>query len=299
MIDNDACILAAWAGSMNAFKEWKELQDQSALYRAVKFDQEESYWSKYAANYDCRRHCGNGLHDELEIVLPLMSRSARVLEIGAGTGAYTLAMAKNVETVTALEPSAAMAGILKQKTHDQNIKNVTISQKRWEESRVAPHDIVVAAGCLYVFYDLERVLSEMVQYARQSLILVCGVNNFSHIYEEPARLLGSKSPPNGPDYVHVYNALYQMGHHANASIISSQRSLIYDNMDHAVETFIDRMQLPSDKADSIRTYLANRLKPLPSGKLTLGDIPEKKAILWCYPETADWSSAPSNSQQTT
>lgn len=266
--------------AMNPIEEWKSLQDESFLYRAVSADQEESYWSRYAPNYDIRRRWGNGVDRELEIVLGFLSPSMSVLEIGAGTGAYTKHVAAKADRVTAVEPSPSMIRLLEANLRTGGMENVSIQQCRWEEADVVPHDVVLAAGCMYVFYDIEQAVTKMLDNAGKMLILTFGKNNRSEIYNDAARMLGVKPPSAGPDYVHLHNVLSHMGIHANVNIIESGKSMIYDDLDHAVNIWAERMALPLEKMGRLRTYLDERMHPIPSGKMSLGEINGITAVLW-------------------
>ena len=123
---------------MNPIQKWKKLQSSSFLYHAVKLDQEESYWKKYAENYDIRRHQGKGIERELQIVLNLLTEDMSVLEIGAGTGIFTKQIAKKVKRVTVVEPSPSMISVMKDSLEQKGIKNVRIIQSKWEEAEVGP-----------------------------------------------------------------------------------------------------------------------------------------------------------------
>lgn len=272
---------------MHSLEQWKSLQDKSVLYRAVCVDQEDSYWSRYARNYDLRRHWGNGMQPELETVLDLLKPSASVLEIGAGTGAYTLPVAETVDTVTVVEPSSSMIRILEEKLEKRNIKNVRIHQNKWEDFSAAPHDIVLAAGCMYVFYDISAALEKMLQSANHMLILTLGAHNRFSIYEEASRFLETEVPQLGPDYFHLYHVLYEMGIYANVRIISYKTNIFYDDLEHAVDVWKDRMKLPVKKLNLLRNYLNNRLYRDMSGKLTMGEITGMTAILWYEKDRGD------------
>jgi SAM-dependent methyltransferase len=265
---------------MNAFEQWQHLQDRSFLYQAVRADGEESYWSRFALNYDQRRHSGHGLGEELEIVLDLIEPSMSVLEIGAGTGAFTLPIARKAASVTVVEPSPSMIRILEEKLRRHDIRNVAIRQGRWQDTEAAVHDVVLAAGCIYVFYDLAAVLSKMAAHARRLMILTSGVGDSARLYGEAAGLLGVAVPAGGPDYIHLCHALYQMGLHADVRILRSVSDLIFDTPEHAVAVWAERLKLPPDKIGLLHAYFSERLRPLPSGQMTLGEIQGVKALLW-------------------
>ncbi|MBA3010116.1 MAG: class I SAM-dependent methyltransferase [Proteobacteria bacterium] len=268
---------------MNPVQEWKKLQNSSFLYKAVKLDQEESYWKKYAVNYDIRRHQGKGIEEELQIVLNLLTEDMSVLEIGAGTGIFTKHIAKKVKRVTVVEPSPSMIRVMKDNLEQKGIKNVRIIQSNWEEAEVGLHDMVLAAGCLYVFYDIDTALAKMIKKAKKLFVLTHGINGCGNIYKEAAELTGMEPVLSGPDYVHLYNVLCHMGIYANVNIIRSTGDIIYEDMDHAVNIWTERMgliPLKEDKIQMLRGYLESRMKLLKSGRFSLGSYERINSTIW-------------------
>lgn len=265
---------------MNPVQEWKRLQNDSFLYRGVKFDQEESYWKKYAENYDIRRHQGNGIERELQKVLNLLTDNMSVLEIGAGTGFYTKHIANKVKRVTVVEPSSSMIRVMTDNLEQEGIKNVTIIQSNWEEAEVGRHDVVLAAGCLYVFYDIDKALAKMIEKGKKLLVLTHGVNGYENIYKEAADLMGIDPPLSGPDYIHLYNVLGHMGIYANVDILRSKGDIIYEDMDHAVNIWAERMGLEADRAQMLRRYLDRRMTLIKPGKLYFCSYEKNHATIW-------------------
>ena len=265
--------------TMDPFEEWQRLQDESAHYRAVQVDQEEGYWSRYAENYDLRRCLGSGLDRERDVVLGFMTPTTTLLEIGAGTGAFTLAASEKVASVTVVEPSPSMIGILKKKLHHAKRNNVNIVQSRWEDAQVASHDVVLAAGCLYVFYDIRSALEKMISSATDSVILTTSIHGGTDLYAAAAKQLNATVLSPGPDLIHLYNALYYMGIHADVRIIDSTFELLFDDLEHAVDTWAERMRLPAVKKPLLERFLAHGLRQTPYGKWTLGTMSRPNAIV--------------------
>ena len=265
---------------MNPIQEWKNLQDRSFLYQAVELDQEESYWSRYAENYDMRRHQGKCIEKELQTVLDLLTEDMSVLEIGAGTGIITKHIAEKVKRVTVVEPSPSMIGVLNHHLERKGTKNVTVIQSKWEDADVETHDVVIAVGCLYVFYDIEKALKKMIEKAEKLLVLSHGINRHGGIYREASELMGVNPPLSGPDYINLYKVLCHMDIYGNINIIRSKGEIIYDDMDHAVNIWAERMSIEQGRINILKKYLEEKIIRLPSGKLSIGSHERLNAIIW-------------------
>jgi len=181
-----------------------------------------------------------------------------VLEIGAGTGAFTLPIAHIVKRVTAVEPSPSVLRVLEGKLKKNGVGNVHIVNSRWEDAEVEPHDVVLAASCLYVFYDISDALGKMLEKARRGLILTMGSRHQGQPYEEAARFLKVPPPSMGPDFVHLYNVLCQLGIYTNVNIIKGKRGLICQSLEHAMDIWAERMELPEEKLPQLKDYLERR-----------------------------------------
>jgi len=161
---------------MNPIQAWKTFQDQSLYYQAVKKDGEESCWQEIARDYDRIVYPGNQQDALISRLVPRIDGLDTAIEIGAGTGTLTLPLAKRLRKITAVEPSPAMAKILSENLVRQRLKNVTLARQRWEETDLPPADAVIAGGCLYAFYEIDKVLLKMLATAR-SKVLITHIGN--------------------------------------------------------------------------------------------------------------------------
>ena len=90
--------------------------------------------------------------------------ASRVLDIGAGP-ALAIPLSGIVRHVTAIEPSAGMAGCLMENIHASGIRNIRVLTRKWEDLDISmdldpPFDIVVASYSLG-FPDLRDALLKM------------------------------------------------------------------------------------------------------------------------------------------
>jgi len=81
-----------------------------------------------------------------------LSPEARVLDIGSGPGIFTLPIAKQVASVTAIEPAKGMRELLLERCKMEKVSNVSCIGERWEDVAIeqlgAPYDLVLASFSL-------------------------------------------------------------------------------------------------------------------------------------------------------
>jgi hypothetical protein len=64
-----------------------------------------------------------------------------------------------------------MRAVLEERLSSVGAGHVLILPHRWEETEIEPVDVVVAGGCLYVFYDIDQALLKMVASGRHKVII--------------------------------------------------------------------------------------------------------------------------------
>lgn len=78
----------------------------------------------------------------------LFSKSTRVLEIGAGTGSFTIPLSRRVRQVLAIDSSRGMLDKLENRLKEFKISNVRTLHEKWENVKInKKFDFVFAAFC--------------------------------------------------------------------------------------------------------------------------------------------------------
>ena len=143
---------------------------------------DREYWDRHARNYDAslRWVLGRPLPRMLELASAAVRGKLRVLEVAAGTGFVTLAIAQTSDSVVATDYAAAMVEALKQRVKRAGIENVTCEQA---DIYALPYpagefDTVVAANVLNLVPDLPAAIEALRKVTKPSGSLV--VPTFCH-----------------------------------------------------------------------------------------------------------------------
>ena len=136
------------------------------------------------------------------------------LDIGAGTGAWSMFMARHASRVTALEPSTAMLGILRENLAREGVTNVDFVQGEWPAADVPEHDISLCSHAMYGVADFPAFIRRMEAATRRRCYLVLRVPTPDGVMAEAARRVWGQ-PHDSPNFQVAYNALLQMGVCAN------------------------------------------------------------------------------------
>ncbi len=200
----------------------------------------ERYWDARALGFS--RHSGVSNYVEEFVGLCAPRAEWTALDVGCGTGALTLRLARLLDSIVGLDISGGMLSILEDDARTQGLSNVSTVKGSWEDdwdARDVPVvDLVVESRALLTA-DLPTALAKLDSHARRRVCLttVCGdlAYNDRRVIEAVGRTL-----PVPPDYIHVVDCLYDRGIHANVNFISSVKYDRYCNRE-AARTSMMRM----------------------------------------------------------
>lgn len=134
-----------------------------------------NYWERHATRYDrSARLLARPTTRMLELSREDATGSARVLEVAAGTGLITTAIAPVVGELVATDYATAMMQQLETHVRDAGLRNVQCEQADIYALRFEPasFDAVFAANVLHLVPDLEAALASLVRVLRPGGMLV-------------------------------------------------------------------------------------------------------------------------------
>ena len=280
------------AGIINWNELWKAMRSGHQR-RGDRGEDMGSRWDKRAKKFN-------------ESVMQYSERTARqiaklelkpeytVLDVGAGTGRLTIPIAKQVKSVTAVDPSKGMLACLQENVEKEGITNVTSINKRWEDVEpgvdIESYDVVIACHSLGMF-DIQEALAKMDAASKRYVYII----NFAGKWmgdgdEELSKAVFGEERRSwhSLDYILFYNILHDMNIYANVNIMATEFEQHYDSLDDAVDRWKEMRDIPEEKEDVLREHLSKILaKDSETGALSFKRESKSATIWWQKNETTD------------
>jgi cyclopropane fatty-acyl-phospholipid synthase-like methyltransferase len=107
-----------------------------------------------------------------KVILQYVSPDSLVLDVGAGTGYYTMMLAKSARKVIAIDDSRPMTDLLKKRLTAENVQNVQVMTVDLEHFHYARRcEIVAAIGVLDYVKDWQHFIRTCFSHAQDTVIL--------------------------------------------------------------------------------------------------------------------------------
>ncbi len=211
---------------------------------------------------------------------------ATVLDIGAGTGIWSVPLANWAARVTALEPSPAMRAQLEKAVAAAGVGDrVTIDPRAWPGIEIPKHDVALCAHVLYGIADFRGWIEAMTASARELCVLLLRAPAADDFLNEARRLI-EKTQAARPDAFLAANALWQMDlrPHILMESIAAPYSGTYPDPAAALVGLkqILHLQAESRYDQCLTELLERRLDRTPEG-LRLPPRPPTAILMWQPP----------------
>lgn len=173
-----------------------------------------SYW-----NHIAKEHAsGKGFSDSFphSVVQELKSqgvidKNSSVIDIGCGSGSYTIDFAKECREVLGVDMSQKMLEVLKKRALESGFTNILAEKNMFENLKTEKYDMVFAAMCPAIS-DYESIVEFEGLSNKWCCIVTVAKGSSSKIRSELRNLLTNESLKGfSPDVIYQFNMLYAMG----------------------------------------------------------------------------------------
>ena len=270
-------------------QRWRDLvtarREQHDAVCAAQGRTTDDYWARRAEGFrKFVQEAGRQADPFIECILKQLRSEDTVLDVGAGTGRHSMALAHEARHVTALDPSTAMLRFLREDVESQKLDNVDVIEGGWPDAAAdAPNvDVIISA---HVLYPIEDVVSFLQAFDRKAKHLC-----FLHLMTwQPwfdqiqlwETVHGEARRPQ-PTYIDVVNVLRQLGCFANVEIAWTKMPRSFDDIDDAMDRFAESIAVGEDEERSakLRAALLQQLTPMDDGRLAFPDRRYPLATVW-------------------
>ncbi len=261
-------------------------------YAAAGIDNAD-YWGRRAKTYRQALHERTDQDPFLIRVRRDVTPDTTVVDVGAGTGRHTLALAPLVKSVVAVDPSPAMLGFLRQDIAEQKLTNVETIAAGWLDAAIAPADIVLCSHVLYPIADVIPFIRKLESSAMRRVYLYLRVDPlptdfglWSEFYGMPLQLQ--------PAHLDLINLLAQINIAADVEVVHHRFTWTFADADEAVAQVRNTLCLREDDTAAtakLRVLLDTRLIRWPSGRLGPQIASARSAIISWQPNDATRATA--------
>lgn len=263
--------------SINWEQLWEAEMSQSSWSK-----NSENWWDQRAEAFD--RHISKSAYVDRMLEKIIITPHSTVLDVGCGPGTLAIPLAKRVRKLTALDLSQEMLRFVMNNAQAENVRNITCLRQRWEDSVIGrdiePHDIVI---CSRAFPEIQpiRSLHQFHDAARHAVYITMWANGdeYESFYRSTYRTIG-KSYKAAPDYIYVYNMLYQMGIHANVEFVEYTDYMRYSMLDEAMKDWIWRIRPDNEEQkQQLREHLHKNFRASNDSGLEM-NLHCRWALIW-------------------
>ncbi len=249
-----------------ALERWHELlqaraQQMDAAYAQLS-KSSVGYWDRRARGFHQATKDSTASDPLFQRVQHEVTDEATMLDVGAGTGRFALALAPLARRLIAVEPNETMLGFLQRDATERGVTNIEYVNVAWEAAPTdLKADIVLCSHVLYPIWDIETFVAKLYAatlqtcyiYMRATHLDTLTAHLWKHFHDDERCL--------SPSYIHALDVLYDMGLYADVEIVRIPPSLRYRSLEQAVEELTEQLILPDEQKalTELRAMLADWL----------------------------------------
>ena len=219
------------------------------------------YWDTRARRFDARSAATAERDPLLARLRRATGRRSTVLDVGAGPGRFSLALAPHVERVIAVDSSGAMIDLLEKRARKLRLANVHGVVGPWPEVDVPPAHVSVCSYVLPLVADAKPFLESLDACTTERAFLYLGAASLDFLTDPMWRHFHGRPRRPGPTYLDAVAVLAEAGIEAEVEVVERATRSGHRTLRAAVKAYCDQLLLPDDPAvhRELRDLLASWL----------------------------------------
>lgn len=236
---------------------WKEEQ---AIRRPA---DDSQYWDMRAPSF--AKTAGSSPYADEFVKLAQIAPGETVFDMGCGSGALALPLARAGHHVYACDFSRAMIDLLMQRAGGEHLDDLIHPEilswdEDWSRLEVPVCDVAIASRSLATT-DMESALRKLDSMARRRVCVTLTTGLSPRADEVLLRVMGREVPAY-PDCVFAFNILWSMGIQAQVSYIRSERKSDFESFEEAIDKTCDILDAAPEERTRLIEYSAEHLREI-------------------------------------
>ena len=235
----------------SAVERWNALLSARAQQMHAAYERlgrtSADFWDRRARGYH-RSTKDTAAHDPFFLkVRDVVTPQTTVLDVGAGTGRFTLALAPRVKHITAIEPNSPMLDYLRHDASERGLTNISYVQTTWQDTpEDLSADIVLCSHVLYPIVDIVPFLAKLQAATRRACYIYMRATHIDAVTAHLWKHFHGDERHLPPGYIHAVDVLYEMGVYANVEVVRVAPVQHYHSYELAVEDQLEQLILPDN-----------------------------------------------------
>lgn len=237
---------------MSAVERWQEMIDARARQMDAAYARlgrtSADFWDRRAKGFH-RSTKDSVTNDPFYLRLrDEVTLETTILDVGAGTGRFTLALAPLAKQVVAIEPNKTMLEYLRQDAETRGLRNIVLRQETWQDTpEDLTGDLVICSHVLYPIRDIVPFLAKLNAAARQQCYIYMRATPMDALTAPLWKHFHGDERCLPPGYIHALDILYEMDIYANVEVVRLPVSMRFPSLEVAVEESLEQLILPDSE----------------------------------------------------
>lgn len=184
-----------------------------------------------------------------------------VVDVGAGTGRFALALAPRAREVVAVDASEGMLAVLRREADRAGVTNIRTEAARWEDTEGVDGHLVVCSYVLPLIEDVRPFLHKLDRAARRRVMVYLGAASPDLLLDPLWRHFHGRPRAPSPTYLDAVDVLSTLGIIPDVQIVEVPAVSRFADLDTAVADYRRTLCLPDtpESRDELRPLLATWL----------------------------------------